>query len=47
MPRFFSLGQAIGVDTSQRLDERGLAVVDVAGGGDDHGLPHPFLVSPS
>ena len=29
-------GQAVGVDTGQRLDERGLAVIDVARGADDH-----------
>ena len=28
--------QAVGVDAGERLDQRGLAVVDVAGGGDDH-----------
>ena len=31
------LGQAIGVDAGQRLHQRGLAVVDVAGCADDHG----------
>ena len=32
------LGQPIGVDSRQRFDERGLAVVDMACGGDDHGV---------
>ena len=27
--------QAVGVDAGQRFDQRGLAVVDVAGGADD------------
>ena len=30
--------EAIGVDAGQRLDQRGLAVVDVARGADDHGF---------
>ena len=29
--------QAVGVDAGQRAHQRGLAVVDVAGGADDHG----------
>src|SRR5207302_10290931 len=29
------LGQPVGVDAGQRLDQRGLAVVDVASGADD------------
>ena len=33
-PLFF--GQAIGVDAGERLYERSLAVIDVAGGADDH-----------
>ncbi len=32
------LGQAVGVDAGQALHERGLAVVDVPGGADDHGF---------
>ena len=35
MPRSFSSCEAVGVDAGQRLDERRLAVVDVAGGADD------------
>ena len=36
------LGQAIGIDAGQRLHQRGLAVIDVAGGADDHRvLCHP------
>ena len=31
------LRQAIGVDPGQRLHQRGLAVIDMAGGGEDHG----------
>ncbi len=30
------LGQAVGVDPGQRLHQRGLAVIDMAGGGEDH-----------
>ena len=30
-------GQPIGIDAGQRFDQRGLAVIDVAGGPDDHG----------
>ncbi len=37
MPRAFSSLQAVGVHAGERLDQRGLAVVDVAGGADDHG----------
>jgi hypothetical protein len=35
----FLFPEAIGVDAGERLDERGLAVVDVAGGAYDH-APH-------
>ena len=31
------LGQPVGIDARQCLDQRGLAVIDVAGGADDHG----------
>ena len=41
--RFFFL-QAIGVDAGERLDERGLAVVDMARGADDH---DPLLLASS
>ena len=30
------LGKPIGVDAGERLDQRGLAVIDVAGGADDY-----------
>ncbi len=33
--------QAVGVDAGQRAHQRGLAVVDVAGGADDHGAGAP------
>ena len=33
------LGQAIGIDAGQRLHQRGLAVIDVTGGADDHRVP--------
>ena len=37
-PALFLLAQAVGVDAGQRLDQHGLAVIDVAGGSDDvHG----------
>ena len=36
-PPLLLLGEAIGVDPGERAHQRGLAVVDVAGGGDDHG----------
>ena len=43
------LGQAIGVDAGQRLDERGLAVVDMSGGAEDqfarHGGPPAGIVA--
>ena len=32
MPRRFSSAQPIGVDAGERVDERGLAVIDVTGG---------------
>ena len=32
------LFQAVGIDASQCLDQRGLAVIDVAGGADDDGF---------
>ncbi len=32
----FFLRQAVGVDARQCFDQRGLAVIDVAGGADDH-----------
>src|SRR6516164_6838784 len=35
------LRQAIGVDAGQRLHQCGLAVIDMAGGRQDHGLPRP------
>ena len=38
-PLFF--GQAIGVDPGQRPDERGLAVVDMPGGREDHAATPP------
>ena len=34
--RFFFL-QAVGIDAGERAHQRGLAVIDVAGGADDHG----------
>ena len=37
MPRAFSSVQAVGIDAGQRAHQRGLAVIDVAGGADDHG----------
>ena len=37
-PPLLLLGEAIGVDPGERTHQRGLAVVDVAGGGDDHGV---------
>jgi len=37
-PPLLLLAQAVGVDSRQRLDERRLAVVDVAGRADDDGL---------
>ena len=37
MPRRFSSGQPIGIDAGQRFHQRGLAVVHVAGGADNHG----------
>ena len=36
------LGQAIGIDAGQRLHQRGLAVIDVTGGADDHGRRGTF-----
>ena len=42
------LGQAVAVDAGEGLDERGLAVVDVAGGAEDqvawHGSSRPFAI---
>jgi hypothetical protein len=35
----FLLRQPVGVHAGQRLHQRGLAVVDVPGGRDDHGCP--------
>ena len=32
----FLLGQTVGVDARQRFNERGLAVIDMPGGADDH-----------
>ena len=37
MPRAFSSGKPIGVHAGERFDQRGLAVVDVTCGADDHG----------
>src|SRR5262249_31082830 len=34
----FFLFEAVGIDTGQRFDQRGLAVIDVAGGANDYGL---------
>ena len=36
-PPLLLLGEAIGVDPGERAHQRGLAVVDVTGGCDDHG----------
>ena len=36
-PSFLLLREAIGVDPGERVHQRGLAVVDVSRGGDDHG----------
>ena len=33
------LRQPVGIDAGERLDQGGLAVIDVSGGGDDHALP--------
>ena len=33
--------QAVGIDAGERAHQRGLAVVDVAGGADDHGMAPP------
>ena len=41
------LGQPVGVDAGQRPDQAGLAVVDVARGGDDHGAASLRLRSAS
>ena len=38
------LRQAIGIDPSERLDQRGLAVIDVAGGREDEMLHVRFVV---
>ncbi len=38
-PASLLLRQAIGVDPGQRLHQRGLAVIDMASGREDHGLP--------
>ncbi len=35
-PAALLLGEAVGVDAGERLHERGLAVIDVAGGAEDH-----------
>ena len=33
--------QAVGIDPGERLDQQRLAVIHVAGGGDDHGTSSP------
>ena len=40
--RFF-LGQPVGVDSGERLDQRGLAVINVTGGREDE-MPHACCV---
>ncbi len=49
-PALLLLGQPVGVDPGQRPHQRGLAVVDMAGGGEDHGFgraepPREFALS--
>src|SRR3989475_12450966 len=44
--RFF-FRQAIGVHTGERLDERGLAVVDMARGADQHGASLDVIMTHS
>ena len=39
------LGQAVAVHAGERLDERGLAVVDVTGSPEDDGAHAPILVA--
>ena len=43
-PARFLLGQPVGVDPSERLDERGLAVIDMAGGRENEMLHACFVV---
>ena len=38
-PAALFLGQPVGIDTGQGAHQRGLAVVDMAGGREDHAAP--------
>ena len=40
------LGQPVGIDAGERAHERGLAVIDVARGAEDHGPPPAHQLSP-